>query len=172
MGSNVCPGSTLSTSRAKSSSLLASASWNSLEDVTASSLSFWYRWNGSNLWLGKYGAKPYGVDQADARCLHIVCHMVAMYGQENELPDSSMSLMRVSMGVFPTSRTKKSCSMTWELTVRRDGRRRSSLPNLVGWLGYWFRQYSSRAHWDFSCRFSIWGTSERPHASGKKKGDG
>lgn len=55
-------------------------------------------------------------------------------------------LMRVSMGVLPTSLTKKSCSMTVEDTVRSDGRRRSSLPNLVGWFGYCVRQYSSRAH--------------------------
>lgn len=91
--------------------------------------------------------------------------MVAMYGHENELPESSISLIRVSIGVFPTSRTKKSCSMTCELTVRRDGSLRRSLPNRVGWLGYWLRQYSSRAHWDFSCRLSMCGTSDRPHAS-------
>lgn len=56
------------------------ASWNSLELVTASSwgTSRWNRWNGSNRWLGKYGGKPYGEDQAAASCLHIVCHMVAM----------------------------------------------------------------------------------------------
>lgn len=76
-----------------------------------------------------------------------------------------MSLIRVSIGVFPTSLTKKSCSMTWELTVRSEGSLRSSLPNLVGWFGYWFLQYSSRAHCDFSCRFSICGTSDKPQAS-------
>jgi hypothetical protein len=37
----------------------------------------------------------------------------------------------------------------------------------VGWLGYWVLQYSSRAHWDFSCNCSIWFGSERPHASKK-----
>jgi len=52
------------------------------------------------------------------------------------LPERSMSLMRVSMGVFPTRRTKKSCSITDEETVRREGSRSRSLPNLVGWLGY------------------------------------
>ena len=62
----------------------------------------------------------------------------------------SMSLIRVSMGVLPTRRTKKSCSMTEAETVRREGRRRSSLPNLVGWFGYWVLQYSSNAHCDFS----------------------
>ena len=77
----------------------------------------------------------------------------------------SMSLIRVSMGVLPTSRTKKSCSMTEAETVRREGRRRSSLPNLVGWLGYWVLQYSSNAHWDFSCSCSITLESVRPQAS-------
>lgn len=58
--------------------------------------------------------------------------MLLPYGQENVLPDSSMSLMSVSIGVFPTNLTKNSCSITAELTVLRLGRRRSSLPNLVG----------------------------------------
>lgn len=95
--------------------------------------------------------------------------MVAMYGHEKELPDRSMSRMRVSIGVFPTRRTKNSCSITCELTVRNDGSRRSSLPKRVGWFGYWLRQYSSRAHWDFSCRLSMCGTSDKPHASAKRK---
>ena len=67
-------------------------------------------------------------------------------GHWKQLPDMSMSLIRVSMGVLPTRRTKKSCSMTEAETVRREGRRRSSLPNLVGWFGYWVLQYSSNAH--------------------------
>ena len=45
--------------------------------------------------------------------------------------------MRVSMGVLPTSLTKKSCSITEAETVRREGSLRRSFPNLVGWLGYW-----------------------------------
>ncbi len=76
-----------------------------------------------------------------------------------------MSRMRVSIGVFPTSRTKKSCSMTAGETLRREGRRRRSFPKRAGWVGYCVRQYSSRAHWDFSCRDSTWATSERPQAS-------
>lgn len=76
-----------------------------------------------------------------------------------------MSLIRVSMGVFPTRRTKKSCSMTEEETVRREGKRSSSFPNLLGWLGYWLLTYSSNAHCDFSCRPSTWLTSDRPQAS-------
>ena len=35
-----------------------------------------------------------------------------MYGQLNELPESSMSLIRVSIGVLPTNLTKNSCSIT------------------------------------------------------------
>ena len=73
--------------------------------------------------------------------------------------------MRVSMGVLPTSLTKKSCSITEAETVRREGSLRRSFPNLVGWLGYWVRQYSSRAHWDFSCSCSITGGEVRPTAS-------
>ena len=57
-------------------------------------------------------------------------------GHWNWLPDISMSLIRVSMGVLPTSRTKKSCSIAADDTVLSEGKRRSSLPNLVGWLGY------------------------------------
>ena len=56
-------------------------------------------------------------------------------GHWKVFPDSSMSLMRVSMGVLPTRRTKKSCSMTDEETVLREGRRSSSLPKRVGWPG-------------------------------------
>lgn len=67
-------------------------------------------------------------------------------GHWKEFPDSNMSRMRVSIGVFPTRRTKKSCSITDGDTVRREGKRRRSFPKRVGWLGYWFRQYSSRAH--------------------------
>ena len=72
--------------------------------------------------------------------------VAAAVGHWKVLPESSMSLMSVSIGVLPTSRTKNSCSMTEEDTVLRDGSRKSSFPNLVGWLGYWLRQYSSRAH--------------------------
>ena len=61
-------------------------------------------------------------------------------------PERSMSRMRVSIGVLPTSLTKNNCSITEAETVRREGSLRRSLPNLVGWLGYWVRQYSSRAH--------------------------
>lgn len=69
------------------------------------------------------------------------------------------------MGVLPTKRTKNNCSMTEEETVRREGRRSKSFPNRVGWLGYWLLTYSSKAHWDFSCKLSTWATSERPQAS-------
>lgn len=176
MGSKVGHGSALSLSLlvldSKYSSVGASVlSWNSLEDVTASSCgtSRWYLWNGSKRWLGRYGGKPYGEDQAAASWRHIVCHIVAMYGHENELPDSSISLIKVSIGVFPTSLTKKSCSMTCELTVRSEGSRSNSFPNRVGWFGYWLLQYSSRAHWDFSCKLSMCGTSESPQASVKEK---
>lgn len=76
--------------------------------------------------------------------------------------------MRVSIGVLPTNRTKNNCSMTDEETVRSEGKRSNNFPNRVGWLGYWLRTYSSRAHCDFSCKLSTWATSERPQASEKK----
>ena len=103
--------------------------------------------------------------------LTLICsdHWRLMYGQLKEDPLNNISRIKVSMGVFPTSLTKKSCSMTWELTVRRDGNLRRSFPNRVGWFGYWVRQYSSSAHWDFSWRDSMWATSVRPHASVKIK---
>ena len=43
-----------------------------------------------------------------------------------------MSRMRVSIGVLPTSLTKKSCSMTADETVLKLGKRSKSFPNLVG----------------------------------------
>ena len=73
--------------------------------------------------------------------------------------------MRVSMGVLPTSLTKNNCSITEAETVRREGSLRRSFPNLVGWLGYWVLQYSSRAHWDFSCSCSMVPESDRLEAS-------
>lgn len=82
-----------------------------------------------------------------------------------------MSRMSVSMGVLPTKRTKKSCSMTDDETVRSEGSRRSSLPKRLGWLGYWLRTYSSRAHCDFSCRLSMCAASERPQASARPQGN-
>jgi len=93
-------------------------------------------------------------------------HCMGIYGHVNELsPVNNMFRISVSIGVFPTKRTKKSCSMTWELTVRSEGKRSNNLPNRVGWFGYCVRQYSSRAHCDFSWRLSIWLTSVRPQAS-------
>ncbi len=58
--------------------------------------------------------------------------MTATAGHWNELPERIMSLIRVSIGVFPTRRTKKSCSITDLDTVRSEGSRSSNLPNLVG----------------------------------------
>lgn len=78
-----------------------------------------------------------------------------------------MSRMRVSMGVLPTKRTKKSCSMTEDDTVRNEGSRSSSLPKRLGWLGYWLLTYSSSAHCDFSWRLSMWAASDRPQASAR-----
>ena len=98
-------------------------------------------------------------------------YWIAMYGQLKEPPLSNISRIRVSIGVFPTSLTKNNCSITEALTVRRDGNRRRSLPKRVGWFGYWLRQYSSRAHWDFSWMLSIWFVSVRPHASGNRTWD-
>ena len=89
-----------------------------------------------------------------------------MLGHWKQLPEISMSRIKVSMGVLPTSLTKKSCSMTEAETVRREGSLSSSFPNLVGWFGYWVRQYSSNAHCDFSCSCSTTLESVRPIASG------
>lgn len=50
------------------------------------------------------------------------------YGQLMELPESCMSRISVSMGVFPTSRMKKSCEMRLAGTARRAGRRSSRRP--------------------------------------------
>lgn len=67
-------------------------------------------------------------------------------------------------------KTKPIGYSTCDETVRSDGNRNSNFPKRVGWLGYWVRQYSSKAHWDFSCNDSICAISDRPHASkGKKK---
>lgn len=55
-----------------------------------------------------------------------------MYGHENELPDRSISLMRVSIGVFPTRRTKNNCSITAELTVLKLGNLSNNFPKRVG----------------------------------------
>jgi len=69
------------------------------------------------------------------------------------------------MGVLPTSRTKKSSSMSCVDTDRREGSRRSSFPKRVGWFEYWVRTYSFRAHWDFSWTRSIWDVPDSPQAS-------
>lgn len=53
-------------------------------------------------------------------------------------------------------------------TMRSEGKRNSSLPKRIGWLGYCVRQYSSRAHCDFSCSDSMCDTSDKPHASAKE----
>ena len=100
-----------------------------------------------------------------------LCHIeypVVMLGHWKVFPERSISLIKVSIGVFPTNLTKNSCSITEADTVLKEGRRRRSLPNLVGWLGYWVLQYSSRAHWDFSCNCSITGGEVRPIASENK----
>lgn len=87
------------------------------------------------------------------------------YGQLIELPESCMSRISVSMGVFPTRRMKKSCEMRLAGTARRAGRRSSRRPNRWGWLGYCILSYSVRATWAFSCRDSTWTGSVRPQAS-------
>ena len=84
-------------------------------------------------------------------------------------PDINMSRINVSIGVLPTKRTKNSCSITVDETVRSEGRRNKSFPNLVGWFGYCVLQYSSSAHWDFSCNWSIVWDSDRPQASKNRK---
>lgn len=48
------------------------------------------------------------------------------------LPFKTMSRISVSMGVLPTSRRKKTCSITCEETVRSEGSRSKSLPKRVG----------------------------------------
>ena len=80
-------------------------------------------------------------------------------------PDIIISRINVSIGVLPTSLTKNSCSITAEDTVRKLGSLSKSLPNLMGWFGYWVLQYSSKAHCDFSCNCSIVCTSVKLGAS-------
>lgn len=96
-------------------------------------------------------------------------YCIGMYGQLKLDPERSMSRIRVSIGVLPTRRTKKSCSMTGAETIRKDGRRSRRRPKRVGWLGYWFRTYSSRAHWDFSWMLSTWPISDSPTASARQQ---
>lgn len=92
------------------------------------------------------------------------------YGQLIELPESCMSRISVSMGVFPTRRMKKSCEMRLAGTARKAGRRRSRRPKRWGWLGYCIRSYSVRATWAFSCRDSTWTGSVSPQASEREAG--
>lgn len=94
------------------------------------------------------------------------------YGQLIELPESCMSRISVSMGVFPTRRMKKSCEMRLAGTARRAGRRRSRRPKRWGWLGYCILSYSVRATWAFSCRDSTWTWSVSPQASEREGGGG
>lgn len=90
------------------------------------------------------------------------------YGQLMELPDSCMSRMSVSMGVFPTRRMKKSWEMRLAGTALRAGSRSRSRPKRWGCPGYCMRSYSVRATWAFSCRLSTWAGSVSPHASKNK----
>ena len=96
-------------------------------------------------------------------------HAVATEGHWNDGPDCGpdiiISRISVSIGVFPTRRTKNSCSITADETVRKLGNRSSNFPNRIGWFGYWVLQYSSKAHWDFSCNCSIVCTSVKLGAS-------
>ena len=100
-------------------------------------------------------------------------HDVATEGHWNEGPDCGpdiiISRINVSIGVLPTSRTKNSCSITAEETVRKLGNLSNSFPNLIGWFGYCVLQYSSKAHWDFSCSCSIVCTSVKLGASRNTK---
>lgn len=59
----------------------------------------------------------------------------------------------------------KTGKLTCDETVRSDGNRSSNFPKRVGWFGYCVRQYSSKAHWDFSCNDSICAMSDSPQAS-------
>ena len=48
------------------------------------------------------------------------------------LPLRTMSLIKVSMGVLPTSLRKNTCSMTCDETVLSEGNLKRSLPKRVG----------------------------------------
>lgn len=135
----------------------------------------------------KYEVAPFGVDHVVVNCRHIVCHIDVKYGQEKLFPDNNISRINVSIGVLPTKRTKNNCSITWKIiktlnqifvdwkiiffnctwdeTVLNDGSLNNNFPNLVGCVGYWVLQYSSNAHCDCSCNFSICCTSDNPQAS-------
>ena len=54
-----------------------------------------------------------------------------------------------------------------ELILRKDGSLNNNFPKRVGWFGYWFLVYSSKAHCVFSCRLSIYCGSVKPEASAK-----
>ncbi len=54
-----------------------------------------------------------------------------------------------------------------ELILRRDGSLNNNFPKRVGWFGYWFLVYSSRAHCVFSCKLSMYWGSVKPEASVK-----
>lgn len=94
------------------------------------------------------------------------------YGQLIEFPESCMSRISVSMGVFPIRRMKKSWEMRLAGTARRAGRRRRRRPKRWGWLGYCILSYSVRATWAFSCRDSTCTGSVRPQASKREEGGG
>lgn len=54
------------------------------------------------------------------------------------------------------------------LILRNEGSRNNSFPKRVGWFGYWFLVYSSKAHCVFSWRLSMYWGSVRPDASDVK----
>lgn len=108
----------------------------------------------------------------DGDLVHRGAYCPGTYGQLIELPESCMSRISVSMGVFPTRRMKKSCEMRLAGTARRAGRRKSRRPKRWGWLGYCILSYSVRATWAFSCRDSTWTGSVRPQASEREGGGG
>lgn len=76
------------------------------------------RWYGGNCCCLVCCWAANGADQVVVNWRHIVCHIDGRYGQEKLLPDNSMSRISVSMGVFPTRRTKKSCSITYSKKIQ------------------------------------------------------
>lgn len=68
-------------------------------------------------------------DQVVVNCLHIVCHIDCKYGHEKLFPDRSISRISVSIGVFPTKRTKNNCSITYVGINKK---------KMLGWLNIFY----------------------------------
>lgn len=84
-----------------------------IPDVVSCCCCWWWWWARAVAWAWAAASTWWWWwDAAAAVVLNGDCHIVEMYGQLKELPESSMSRISVSIGVFPTRRTKNNCSIT------------------------------------------------------------